>query len=455
MQLAGSPLTAQGSRAARAIGISRGSAGWPALVAIVGLASALALAELATPRRALIAAIFTLPAIAALLGYAGSKRQVKMEHTALARLFSSLLVAVALYNVLFPVLPTGTRLAAAGALSLAAAGLSLVALGATPGGGRQIAPIAVVVGSACCAAMFNVGVTLDATEGLRFFAPLLVGAAVVVARNHMNVKILTWTCVALLAVAFVVAMTRSSVVIGNVQRFAPFTGGDDGAHSSAYVVLVATLGLDQARRRHVLSNRVGYALVGVGIFVLVGYRVATALLMLAVYSLLSIRFRSSVVGGLALALAAGLFVGSLLLGRLDNTATTSNPSSAADVVSSGRATTWQERIDLVADRPTSEIALGSGLGSDSFTSTTWWWAKKNSHNDFIETTVELGLVGLVGVAFTVAAIGRAAGRACVPLFAALAVGSMASNALVYRPMILLLFWIPVVIAGSDRARVEG
>lgn len=105
--------------------------------------------------------------------------------------------------------------------------------------------------------------------------------------------------------------------------------------------------------------------------------------------------------------------------------------------SSGRTSVYVERIGLISERSWTEIMFGSGPGSDSFYSKAWWWEAKNSHNDFLTTLIERGVVGLVLLIWYLFAYCRSRRPETIAIVTAIALTGIVSNGLFQRPMPLL------------------
>jgi O-antigen ligase len=110
---------------------------------------------------------------------------------------------------------------------------------------------------------------------------------------------------------------------------------------------------------------------------------------------------------------------------------------------------------MIADRPPMTLFLGTGIGSELMKSTVWWWEDKNSHNDFIDITIQVGIVGLI---MTIALMCIAAAQLDqyqLPLFLSFVVSSAVSNGLLNRPFIaalLLCFMAVPVISKAKGAQ---
>ena len=108
-------------------------------------------------------------------------------------------------------------------------------------------------------------------------------------------------------------------------------------------------------------------------------------------------------------------------------------------ISSGRTSAYEERLDLIAARPPLEFLFGTGPGSEVLPSTIWWWEAKNSHNDFIDLTIQVGVVGLTLFLLLLAVTWRMLDDVRLPLYMAFVVSSLFSNGLLARPFIAVLF----------------
>jgi len=122
-------------------------------------------------------------------------------------------------------------------------------------------------------------------------------------------------------------------------------------------------------------------------------------------------------------------------------------------LSSGRTEAYPERLDMIASRSPLTLIFGTGVGSEITTSSVWWWAVMNSHNDFIDITMETGIVGLALTAAMLCLAAAQLDRYQLPLYLSFVISSTVSNGLLSRPFsAALLLCFMAVPAKSKRAR---
>lgn len=242
-------------------------------------------------------------------------------------------------------------------------------------------------------------------------------------------------------VAIAVAMTASFGLYdyAGIARPYPFTGVG-GVHPSAYAVAAALVGTIVFKMRGAIGWKLAMLLGAPLLGLLLAFQVRTTwMMMLAFVSVLLIaairrrvdqRAFSAMLG---MSLAVIVIVVALLmvfgLGGFDLT-----------TFSSGRTSVYVERLQLIAQRPWPEILFGTGVGSDSLRSATWWWEEKDSHNDFLRIVVEQGVICVVAVAaILIGSARRLTDTVQFAVFAALVSGSLLSNGLLDRPLLAVLF----------------
>lgn len=118
--------------------------------------------------------------------------------------------------------------------------------------------------------------------------------------------------------------------------------------------------------------------------------------------------------------------------------------------SSGRTSVYSERLTLLADRDFVQIILGSGPGSDSFYSDSWWWDAKNSHNDFLTAVIERGVVGLGILVWYIFAFCRARQHETIAVAIAIVLTGALSNGLFQRPLPLLFAALAIWVSATGR-----
>lgn len=287
--------------------------------------------------------------------------------------------------------------------------------------------------------------------GFRNISGLFSGIVILGFANRINPKLVLSGFIALIGMAIGVALTQSSVNLSGTMRLHPFTG-DAGLHSSAYVVALAVLGIFQLWRNRHLSTVIAVPTLILGSYVLLGYAVRTALVLLLIAAVAmffqAITRRTRYLAPTLVSFAmAGFFVILLMLVSLMDGATWKDLVS----FSSGRLATYAERIDALAQREIIGQLVGSGPGSDLGFSRQWYWGAKDSHNDFLRHFKEDGIIGTAGIIMYLIGIFRFARYDGLPLVLCLIGSSAISNALLARPTVLVFFFLILALIFVGRS----
>lgn len=366
-------------------------------------------------------------------------------------LVGGVLVAIFLYEVLFNLLSTGIRLNLAAGLTVIIVLLSLAWILAKPRIWR-IFLFALLLVVAGCWLMGEAGGggKLDFAKGIRFLVPLFFALWVIELRRAINPRLVLFLAAGTLVIATLSAVLRPQEIVSSLLRLPPFTGGEDGAHSSAYLVALCALLIHQLWLNKAISKRMAWSFLALAGVLLIGMRVATPIFMLLNYSLLHINLTKRLRTGAKVLLWFAIFAS--LVAVLFWHETLQEEARGAEAASvenlgSGRVGTWLGRIDLLSQRNIPTLLFGSGPGSDKFFSEIWWWEKKDSHNDFLTVIIESGFVGLLAVLLFLFLLFHRLGRDGIPLIFLLLSSSSLSNALLQRPIIATLFWLAVALAA--------
>ncbi|TXS89895.1 hypothetical protein FV139_19405 [Parahaliea maris] len=199
-----------------------------------------------------------------------------------------------------------------------------------------------------------------------------------------------------------------------------------GLHKAAYIFSVAlVVGTvcysTQARGRRLLLG----ALMLFAVFMLLaGWSIRTPLILLAVYFGVLFMSRFGATGKTALYLLAPVAVIALALA--------STEFIDWNKISSGRLNMWGVKLQMLADADLLQFIFGRGFGSDYIVVDNWY-GEKDSHNNYLQTITELGLVGLALLLGNIALLYRVQpnlqGRALVLGYAAT---GLFSNGIIYR-----------------------
>jgi hypothetical protein len=253
-------------------------------------------------------------------------------------------------------------------------------------------------------------------------------------RQVVSPRLLILLCVAVLSAAVLALATGQPVDYAGTMRPATFTGGPEGVHSSGYAAAAALVGTMVLWQRGWLSTGWGL-IIGMPLFALVAaYQVRTTWLMVTAFVAVSLILHAHrhardwswlllPIGGILVVLSVLAFSGDVNLAE----------------VSSGRTSAYEERLELISGRPALEFLFGTGPGSEVLPSTIWWWEAKNSHNDFIDLTIQMGVVGVALFLLVLLAAGRVLGVDGLPLYAMFVASSLFSNGLLSRPFVAVLF----------------
>lgn len=363
--------------------------------------------------------------------------------------------ASGIYTLLFPYLPDSIRYVVAG-------GIGLVLVGATAlprlAGNRVVLDTrnvfltVIILTTLVSYAMIMPGKG-PLTDYLSSIIRTLTPVGAVIFFSMKGVHVSTRAAFAVYA-AVALAATGLTAMYGlydyaGVMRPQPFTGLD-GIHSSAYTVLAALVGTLVLRWRGAIS-RIQAFLVGTPLFlVFVAYQVRTTWIMilafLLVVAIARAYRRTDPVRFVAI---LGLTIGLVWL-TVPLLTTIVLPSTDLATLSSGRTNVYFERLAIIYQRPLPVALWGSGLGTDAFSSSTWWWEQKDSHNDFLHIIIEQGIFGFVALLLILGSTMRRVGVYGVAVLAGLIAGAMISNALLERPLLAVLYLGTMALGAGQR-----
>lgn len=129
-----------------------------------------------------------------------------------------------------------------------------------------------------------------------------------------------------------------------------------------------------------------------------------------------------------------------------------------DEFASGRLDMYTYKAQEFADRDLRHVLFGRGYGSDLAVTRTWWWGEKDSHNDYIKLTGELGLLF---IAFFIAILRDLIRRhkdnsLYLAIWAAYLVSCGISNGFISRPLAtyVLMFGVALAALGPTPQRRE-
>ncbi|MCV0428497.1 MAG: O-antigen ligase family protein [Roseibium sp.] len=261
--------------------------------------------------------------------------------------------------------------------------------------------------------------------------------------DDFQLKRRQWLCVWLVSCVaalwiFIASFTGEPLIVGNKPRLASFSGGADGLHPSAYITLALLWMHIQLLRRGVGYRTVTLGMIALLLAVLFGYEVRTtyvvAIAMIGFSLARALKLSPSIMLLLAvLSVMIGLPAVVLLASGI--------PDLDLSKFSSGRVVAWGERIDIILDRGLFQFLFGSGPGTDYFKgNATWRYEAKDSHNDFLITTIEFGVLGLLAfLSFWASLIARGRGHVLSMLAIAFLLSSAISNGIINRPSVAPIF----------------
>jgi hypothetical protein len=364
-------------------------------------------------------------------------------------------VAAGLYSIFAESMPEPIQVAIAGIVSLwliFAACLPIVRQGLVYLDIRSFALILSIC-SMLMTYIFLVSINTPLNDYALTILRVMTGISALVYFMRYEGSILAGAKIAIYVTVSIVAVATTALYglydYAGVLRPYPFAGVD-AIHSSAYIVSGALIGVVLMRLRQEIGSFTAW-LVGLPLFGLfIAYQVRTTWVMVLVFFMIllvqAIRRRTT---HRLFASAVGLGgAGSVLL--LLTLIFFFIPNFDLVEFSSGRTSTYAERFSMLAERSSSQWLFGTGLGSDMFFSTSWWWEAKDSHNDFLNVVIEQGLVGLFVILLTFGWSLRHANNLQAAVLVAFISGSAISNALLVRPMLAVLFLAAIVPSPSSK-----
>lgn len=241
-------------------------------------------------------------------------------------------------------------------------------------------------------------------------------------------------------------------LIRGTTRLAPFNGGPEGLHPSAYAVLAYLAFFALAYRRLPQTMKwLNLAAFAIGLLTIEMYGVRTAELGLAVAVL--------TVGVFAAGLYYGIPLGNIVIAFASYVLPTiiaivlylvfsvDDLSQELLTFSSGRTVAYEERLAMFMDRSLFDQIIGGGAGSDFVTGMeTWRATAKDSHNDFLSFLLEYGVIGfLIFCCWCLAMLLSSRSVLELAVLAGLIVASFVSNGVLLRPTLFMLFAFAVVV----------
>ncbi len=349
-------------------------------------------------------------------------------------------VAAVLYQLLFNLIDDGLRTSIAGGLGIIAVARCLFSWSRPSGLAATLLFVGLAFLIAFCFFFLMdqslVTGSVYAERSLRLLTGYAIFLLFAFARRMVSPTFLILSCIATVIAATLIAATSPWISYAEIMRPATFTGGEEGVHSTAYVLTATFLGILTLWRLGRLATA-SVVLMGAPLLTLIVlFGVRTCWLMILCYLIVAtfIRMRKGHQSGYWITVPILLGIASIGVWLSSAVVDYSEFSE----FSSGRSDAYSERLEIIANRPPVTLLFGTGVGSEMMKSTVWWWEDKNSHNDFIDITIQMGIVGLV---LTIAMVCLAAAQLDkyqLPLFLSFVISSAFSNGLLGRPFIAAL-----------------
>ncbi len=253
---------------------------------------------------------------------------------------------------------------------------------------------------------------------------------------------------------------------GFVRYAGLYNGAHEMGHTMGFTIMLAGVYVAivqhvDGHRRRVLSVRDYLPIVVLVLFCLYCIyfgQVRTVMLGIAVFAIVYLYFYTKI--GLALLLIltlVSLTLYSAVYSEIfyDFVSAVENPKEL-DKAGSGRLTIWKYNLEIFNEAPFEQRMIGLGVGN--------WYGSRvggtggmphivNSHNDWLQTMIELGIVGLLIMIGLYLAVLRAILRiptreryALLALWCAVVVMNLASNSYISRPPIAQMMFMVLVYA---------
>lgn len=259
-------------------------------------------------------------------------------------------------------------------------------------------------------------------------------------------KYAAWTAVAVISTAAVAAAIYGSTIYAGTVRFTPFW---TGIHSSALLVSAMTVVVWLSP----CSKQFRIVWSAIGVVLVAGYGVITAILMLALFFsgkwFVDHGWRRIwlFVAGIGF-IVVGIFV-------RDSTSQRGIQALGIEAVGSGRLGSWLTRLNEFSARDISLQILGTGPYSDFQITELWWWDAKNAHSDIVTLLMEFGALGLVAISAFSFRMYRKWPPAAQIVLLSVALGAASSNALLDRPSVGIAWGLALYMNCSSMKIADG
>lgn len=243
------------------------------------------------------------------------------------------------------------------------------------------------------------------------------------------VRTVLWVC-ATFAASY--AFLGPRITVGAV-RLAVFTGGADGLHPSAYALLgMFFVLLSLGHPKTVVGRGVNLAILLLLASAILGFEVRTVYLVAGVVAFMWwLQKRRIWRNGLTRAL---IFTIMIMISMFTVLLLSTVEDQLLASFSSGRTQNYIERLDIIWGRDLPEFLFGTGPGSDRFRGSVFWsHEEKDSHNDILTATIEMGFVGMIAfISIPLIVLNHLRGPSLAILLGVLA-SSLVSNGILLRP----------------------
>lgn len=259
-------------------------------------------------------------------------------------------------------------------------------------------------------------------------------------------------------VFFVIALFQAyffDPLVRGTTRLAPFNGGPEGLHPSAYAILAFLAFFAMVHRRLTPSLKwLNIAAFVVGLVTIEVYGVRTAELAFFVAAVTVVIFAVGLyygmpLGNIVLIFAAYIFPAIIAI-LLYLVFSVDDFSRELVAYSSGRTVAYQERLSMFWNRSLFEQLIGGGAGSDYVTGIdSWRSSTKDSHNDFLSFLLEYGVLGfLVFSCWCLSMMLSSRSVRELAVVAGMVVASFVSNGVLLRPTLFILFALAIVVSRT-------
>lgn len=289
-------------------------------------------------------------------------------------------------------------------------------------------------------------------ESLKFVTPLL--AFLVLYRETVrDPEGVAKYCYAVLVSMFMLAVIGLFFLPDTYRAGVAFAPAYfSGPHTSAYVISLSTICFYFLFRAGFIGQRqFAFWILASIALLLVAWHVRTALVLFVFFFFLLLWKTRPVIRPW---LAGVIYLGAITATFLLLIEVLEFPDfDQLTTYSSGRLSMWLYKLGLFGQSTLDQLLFGRGIGSDLALIDVWWWAAKDSHNDFLHLLTELGIVGLglaLSLIFAFRSVLPRTDFAVTALFIGYISASALSNGLMFRPTPALFFSMALALSTLPR-----